>query len=55
MKHYFFTVTYDVMFTAASEESAYDMVINSLPEQDKFHEDVSGPNIELYQTDEEEK
>jgi hypothetical protein len=47
MKHYFFTITYDVVFTASSEESAYDMLENAIPKQDEFHEDVSDANIEL--------
>lgn len=55
MKNYFFTVSYDVVFTASSEESAYDMLLNGLPKQDQFHEDFSIANIELYDVDEEIK
>jgi|APGre2960657404_1045060.scaffolds.fasta_scaffold86254_1 predicted DNA-binding ArsR family transcriptional regulator len=46
-KHYYFTVTYNIMFTATSLESAKDMVQQALPSQEELHEDLSEPTIKL--------
>ena len=46
-KHYYFTVTYNIMFTATSLESAKDMVKEALPPQKELHEDLSEPTIKL--------
>jgi hypothetical protein len=48
-KHYYFTVTYNMMFTATSLESAKDMVQQALPPQEDLHEDLSEPFIKLEQ------
>ena len=46
-KHYYFTVTYNIMFTATSLEGAKDMVKEALPLQKELHEDLSAPTIKL--------